>query len=310
MTILQLEPAHDDALQQLESFATVVWPDDLDAAEKYARSAAVHAIITRGTVEVRKALIDLCPDLKVIARVGIGLDNIDVDYAADRGVMVTNAPGGSTLAAAEHTILLMSALCRGLLPIANAVKAGDWAARNNYHGDDLADKSLGIVGMGAIGQRVSKLADAFDMKVSFWNRSAKDLPYPQIPLDKLLSESDVVALTIALTPATRGLIGSKEIATMKPGVLLVNTARGAVVDQEALVVALRSGQVGGYAADVLVEEPPRPDEPLLQFDNVVLTSHVATLTESTYRRTSLRVIGNVIALLKGEAIAAGDIANR
>ena len=309
MTILLLETIHPEAQRRLEAVGRVLQVEAPDEVERVVRAEPVHAIITRGRGQVRRPLIEAAAPLRVVARVGVGLDNIDVEAATAHGVMVVNAPGSTTIATAEHALLLMLALVRKLVPTVNAVTAGDWASRRHYQGDELSDKTLGIVGMGAIGQRVAMLAEAFGMRVVYWSRTPKAISYPFVPLPTLLAEADVVSLHVALTPETRHLLGRDELAAMKPGAVLVNTARGAVIDQEALRVALAEGSLAGFAADVLEPEPPDPVDPLLGYENVIITPHTAALTGTTFRKMCLRTVGNVLAALQGESVEAGCIAN-
>ncbi|NOT31094.1 MAG: phosphoglycerate dehydrogenase, partial [Planctomycetes bacterium] len=214
------------------------------------------------------------------------------------------APGANTNTVAEHTLALMLDLARGITRGARAVAAGRWEERAHYRGDELAGLSLVIVGFGSIGQRVATLAAAFGMHVRVAAHPARPDapgPYPRLPLHELLASADVVTLHVPLTPATRSLLGAAELACMKPGALLVNTARGALIDMPALRSALACGALGGFAADVLDVEPPRPDDPLLTADNVLLTPHVASLTAATYRTLCLVTAENVVRVLRGEA---------
>jgi D-3-phosphoglycerate dehydrogenase len=309
MTILLLEPLHPEAHRRLAALGRVVLAEADAEAEQAARTEPVEAIITRGRGRVQRPLIEACPALKVVARVGVGLDNVDVEAATERGVMVLNAPGSTTIATAEHAMMLMIALGRQLLPAARAVQAGHWAYRRDYSGDELADKTLGIVGMGAIGQRVAHLAEAFGMRVVYWSRTEKAVPYPWRSLPHLLAEADVVSIHVALTPETRHLLGRDELAAMKPGALLINTARGAVIDQDALLAALDNGPLGGFAADVLAQEPPDAADPLLRHENVLLTPHTAALTANTFRKMNLRTIANVVAVLRDEPVEAACVVN-
>jgi D-3-phosphoglycerate dehydrogenase len=309
MTVLLLEPIHEEALERLSSEFTVRLVEDPDEAASLARREDLHAIITRGKGQVRRPLIEACPRLRVIARVGVGLDNIDVEAASEHGVRVINAPGSTTRAVAEHTVLLMLCLVRQLYPLAGAVKAGNWSYRRTYLGEELSGKTLGLVGLGAIGERVAELASRFGMDVAYWSRSEKAVPYPRLALDELLATADIVSLHVALTPATRHLLDRSRLALLKPGALLVNTARGRVVDQDALIEALREGRIGGFASDVLDPEPPAADDPLIQLDNVLITPHTAALTASTFRDMSLRTISNVISALRGEPVEAGCLYN-
>lgn len=309
MNILLLETLHPDAEERLAQGGRLILAEQAEEAAAVAAREPVHAILTRGRGQVRRPLLQACPQLRVVARAGVGLDNVDVAAATDLGVPVVNAPGSTTVAVAEQTLLLMSALVRGLYASAHAVKQGDWEARRQYAGDDLAGKRLGLVGMGQIAGRVARLAEAYQMEVAYWSRSAKDVPYARLPLDQLLATSDVVSVHVALTPDTHRLIGRRELAAMKRGAYLVNTARGAVVDQAAVLEALRAEQLAGFGADVLDPEPPHPGEPLLSHPRSLITPHTSALTGSTYRSMCLRTAGNVLALLRGEAVEAGCIAN-
>lgn len=305
--ILLLEPIHPDARALLADFGRPL--DAGDGALRLAREAPIAAILTRGRGRVTADLMDACPHLQVIARVGVGLDNIDVDAATARGIPVVNAPGSTTQAVAEQTLLLTLGLARRLVDLATAVKAGRWEIRAGYTGIELFEQTFGIIGMGDIGQRVAALASAFGMDVRYWSRTEKDVPYLYRPLETLLGESDVLSLHVALTPSTRHLIDADILQQMKPGALLINTARGAIVDGTALLDALDRGHLGGYGTDVWDPEPPPPDDPLLRHERVLAVPHVAAMTEATFRRMGLRTARNVQAILHGKPPEPGCIFN-
>jgi phosphoglycerate dehydrogenase-like enzyme len=208
---------------------------------------------------------------------------------------------------AEHTVLLMLALARRLRPLANAVAEGNWAVRNGYTGIELAGKHLGVVGMGSIGRRVAELASALGMKVSYWSRQSQDQRFQALSLEALLRQADVVSLHLALTPQTYHLIGRPELALLKPSALLINTARGAIIDQTALCEALEAGLLGGFAADVLAVEPPDPHDRLLQSEKTLMTPHAAALTDTTYRTICVRTASNILAILRGESPEATSV---
>lgn len=300
--ILLLESLHPEAEALLASAGPVLRAADPN--EPPAELSAVRAILTRGRGRIPEALLARCPALVVIARAGAGLDNLDTAAAARRGIAVIHAPGANTNTVAEHTLALMLDLVRGVTRTARAVAAGRWEERAHYHGDELAGLTLGIVGFGSIGQRVATLAAAFGMQVlvaAHPSRPDAPSPYPRRPLRELLAAADIVTLHVPLTPATRDLLGAAELACMKRGARLVNTARGALVDMSALRAALASGALGGFAADVLDAEPPRPDDALLTAENVLLTPHVASLTAATYRALCCSTAENVVRVLRGEA---------
>jgi phosphoglycerate dehydrogenase-like enzyme len=298
MTILLLEPIHEEARALLEDFHRVA---AFEEPEREAPPAEdIVAILTRGRGRVSRGLMEGCPELRVVARCGVGLDNVDLDAARERSIPVVYAPGSTTDTVAEHTLMLMLALSRRLCALSGAVADGRWEARAGYDGTELKGKKLGVVGLGAIGRRVAALAEAFGMHIRYSNRSAREVPYERLALEELLKESDVVSIHLRLTERTRHLMGGRELALTKPGALLINTSRGAVIDQCALAAALQEGRLGGFAADVLEEEPPDPSMELLKSERVLITPHVAALTEETYREMCVRTAKNVLAVLRGE----------
>jgi D-3-phosphoglycerate dehydrogenase len=318
--ILLLESLHAEAEALLAAEGTLVRAADPNAPPE--DLSLVRAILTRGRGRIPEALIARCPALRVVARAGAGLDNLDTAAAARRGIPVIFAPGANTNTVAEHTLALTLDLARGITRGARAVAAGRWEERARYEGDEVGGLTLGIVGFGSIGKRVASLATAFGMRVIVAQHTSAPAAGPAAEstgsatssdggaaepgplrrsLPELLALSDVVTLHVPLTAATKGLLGAAELASMRPGALLINTARGALIDMPALRVALASGHLGGFAADVLDVEPPASDEPLLALDNVILTPHVASLTAATYRALCVSTAGNVVRVLRGEA---------
>ena len=221
----------------------------------------VRMILTRGRGQITAATLAEFPGLAVVGRCGAGLDNIDVAAAEERGIAVVNAPGATTAAVAEHAVLLMLGLARRIAALDAAVKDGNWTVRDGYLGAELRGKRLGVVGLGAIGRRVAALGQAFDMDVAYWSPSSRDEALVRIELDELLGAADIVQLCVALTPETRGLLDTQRLALMKPTALVVNTARGALVDHDALIAAVCDGCLGGYATDVWDPEPPSRRRP-------------------------------------------------
>ena len=311
---LLLETIDEAAHAELADEWTTTLAPTPDAELDDSDIADVDAIITRGRGQVTSQLIDRCPKLRVIGRCGVGLDNVDVDAATAAGVAVINAPGGSTVTTAEHTIMLMLALTRQLYPQVAAVKSDDWAIRERVSSDECAGKTLGVVGLGAIGSRVAELSAALGMDVIAYNRTNRNQSegrssVRRLPLAELLAQSHIVSLHVASTPETRGLIGRAELAAMKPGALLVNAARGALVDVDALLEALDSGRLAGYAADGVDPEPPVVGDRLIHHPRTIITPHSAALTASTYRRLCLRTVRNVLGYLSGSHYEADSIFN-
>lgn len=296
--IVLLETVHDDARRILEDADEVVLtrdPSDIDAEID---RADVRAVVTRGRGRIDENLLRSLPRAAVVGRCGAGLDNIDVPAAAEQGVVVVHAPGSTTAAVAEHAVMLMLALARRLTDLVEAVRADRWEHRDGYLGTELRGKRLGIIGLGAIGARVAEIGRCLDMEVVCATSRTDDVTIPRLALEELLVTSDVVQVCTALTPRTTALLGPAEFTLMPPHALLVNTARGAIVDHAALAAALEEGLLSGYAADVWHEEPPLGSG-LLADERVLVTPHVAALTDTTYREICVRTATAVSAVLDG-----------
>ena len=301
MSILLLESIHSDAQALLEEHFAIrsagpdaSVPDSIDPN-------SIQAIVTRGRGQITQQVIQACANLKVIARCGAGLDNLDLQAAAQADIPVVYAPGKTSFAVAEHTILLMLALARQLLMLTREVSKGNWAVRSGYEGMELRGKSLGLIGLGAIGRTVATLGQAFGMHVQYWSRSPKPVAYPYLALEDILRQSDFVSLHTALTPETRHFISSKQLELLKPHAYLVNTARGALVEETALIEALENEQLAGYATDLLETDPPESNHPFLSHPKILVTPHSAVLTDHTYRDICVSTARNVSAVLRGKA---------
>ncbi|RKQ88774.1 phosphoglycerate dehydrogenase [Brockia lithotrophica] len=269
--------------------------DDPDALVRALRDA--DALIVRSRTKVTRDLLDLAPRLKVVGRAGVGVDNIDVDAATERGVLVLNAPNGNTIAAAEHAFALLLALARRIPEAHASVKAGRWE-RQRFIGFELMGKTLGVVGLGRIGSEVAKRARAFGMEVLGYDpylpeSRARSLGIEPVSLEELFRRADIITLHTPLTEETRNLIRRETLALMKDGVILVNAARGGLIDEDALVEAVRSGKVAGVALDVFAEEPPKNAE-LLALERAVFTPHLGASTveaqENVARDTSIAIL--------------------
>ncbi|MCX8165244.1 MAG: glyoxylate reductase [Acidilobaceae archaeon] len=248
--------------------------------------------------------------LRIVAQYAVGFDNIDVKCATEHGIYVTNTPGVLTEATAEHTWALILAVARRVVEADHFVRWGEWWRLSTaWHplmllGTELEGKTLGIVGLGRIGSRVAEIAKAFRMRVLYYDVERRKeleekLGIEYKELDELLAVSDIVTLHTPLTPETRGLIGEERLRRMKRTALLINTARGAVVDTNALVKALREGWIAGAALDVFEREPLEPNHPLTALKNVVLTPHIASATRETRMRMAELVAENLIAFYEG-----------
>jgi len=260
------------------------------------------ALIVRSQVQVDGPAIAAGTRLKVVGRAGVGVDNIDVDAATRAGIAVVNAPTANTLAAAEHTLALVLALARRVAAADASVRRAEWR-RADFMGTELGGKTLGIVGLGRVGLAVADRARAFAMNLLGSDplvsaEVAATYGVRLVDVDELLAESDVVTLHVPLVAGTRGLLDAARLGRMKRGALLVNVARGGVVDENALADALISGRLGGAAIDVF-EHEPLGDSPLLKAPNTVLTPHLGASTAEAQARASLEVVQGVLDVLAG-----------
>ena len=278
---------------------------NLDRAVLVARVGEFDALVVRSATRVDRELLEAGRHLKVVGRAGVGVDNIDVEEATRRGVVVVNTPEANTLAVAEHTLALMLALARHI-PRAHhhlAVERG-WN-RQRFMGVQLSGKTLGLVGLGRIGSEVARRARAFGMTVLAYDpyvgpERAAALGVQVVPLAELLASSDFVSIHCPLTPRTRHLLGEAELARMKPGSYLINCARGGIVDEAALAAALRSGRLAGAALDVFEQEPPR-ESPLWEVaDRLVVTPHLGASTHEAQTDAAVQVAEDVLRVLRGE----------
>jgi D-3-phosphoglycerate dehydrogenase / 2-oxoglutarate reductase len=310
--VLFLETIADDALEILKSDENIqiftAYSDEPLA--KILSENTIHAVITRGKGQVNKALMEACPQLQVAARCGVGLDNVDVKEATLRKIKVVNTPGANASTIAEHTLSLMLMLQRNLYQSINEVKTGNWEARSRFQGDELNGKTLGILGMGNIGKKVAKLADAFGMKVLYWSRTRTKNKYKFASFEAILKKSDIISIHLPYLPETHHLIDEKAFSMMKPHVLLINTARGTIIDQAILYKKLENKDIAGFGADVLAAEPPASNDPLLTHPKALITAHVGSLTATTYTKMCISTVQNVLAILAGKEPQVESVFNR
>ncbi len=292
-------------LDRLRELGRVVLYDTLPANDeellKRAQDAAV-IINSRGTVHWRKPVLDQLPKLKMIATCSIGVDCIDLDAARERGVVVSNIPGRTAPVVAEHALALLLATARRLAFRTSELKVGRWVQRFDT---TLYGKTLGVIGTGNIGCAMIRLARGIGMDVIAWSfhpdkKKAEQLGFRYVDRDELLKTSDAISLHVKLTDDSRGMIGRRELSLLKPGCLLVNTARGALVETAALVDALNSGHLGGAGLDVFDIEPLPADSPILNCEQVVLTPHSADQTPEGVDILNGGAVDNAIAYLKGQ----------
>jgi D-3-phosphoglycerate dehydrogenase len=263
--------------------------------------APYHALVVRSSTRVTREVIERAEALRVIGRAGVGVDNIDLEAATRRGIVVMNSPLGNSVTTAEHALSMLMALARHI-PAANAaVKAGRWE-RGKFTGVEVSNKTLGVIGLGNIGRIVAERAQGLKMKVIGYDpiltaEAAARIGVEMVSLEQLYRRADFITVHAPLTKDTRGLVGAAAFAVMKPGVRIINCARGGIVDEQALCEALRSGKVAGAALDVFVEEPPPKDHPLLRFDNVIATPHLGAATDEAQIQVSIDIAQQIAEFL-------------
>jgi phosphoglycerate dehydrogenase-like enzyme len=300
MHVLLLETIENESFELLKNEKDIqlhlAW-EGMPAADILEK---IDAVITRGIGQVNRALYDACPNMKVGARCGVGLDNVDVAEASKRGIKVINAPGSNASTVAEHTISLMLTIQRNLFEALSAVKNGQWASRSTFKSDELNGKTLGIIGLGNIGLKVANIAAAFGMKVIYWSPSNKEVPYLLVDKETLFRSADIISLHLPLNEETKDIIDEEVFNKMNQGAILINTARGALVNRDALLSALDTGKLAGYGADVPFSPPPTADDALISHPKSFITAHVSSLTATTYKNMCLSTVKNVLAVLHGQ----------
>jgi D-3-phosphoglycerate dehydrogenase len=306
MRVLVTEPLSDRGLDLLREEHDVDVRTELAAGGLAEAVAGYDALVVRSQTKVDAAVVEAGTNLKVIARAGIGLDNVDVEAATRRGVMVVNAPQSNILSAAEHTIALLLALARNVPQADATLRSGEWN-RERLQGVELHGKTLGIVGLGRVGTMVAQRALAFGMRLIAFDpyvsrERARELSIELMPdLGALLVQSDFVTVHLPRTAETEGLIGRRELGLMKEGARIVNTARGGIVDEDALADALRDGRLGGAALDVFSEEPVT-EHPLFELSNTVVTPHLGAATREAQDKAGAAIAEMVRLALRGEFV--------
>jgi len=303
MKILVADPIAEEGIQSLRNYAQVDVKTKLEFEQLKAIIGDYDALIVRSQTKVGAEVIESGKKLKVIGRAGVGIDNIDVDAATKNGIVVVNAPTGNIIAAAEHTIALMLALARNVPQADGQLKSGKWQ-REKLVGTEIRNKTLGIIGLGNVGSEVAKRVQAFEMRViahdPFVSKDyARNLEVDLVSLDQLLREADFVTLHVPLTAATKKLIGSKKLAKLKPTARIINCARGGLIDEEALIKALKAGKLAGAAFDVFDHEPVT-DSPLFKEDKIIVTPHLGASTIEAQTSVAKDVAAEVLAVLQGQ----------
>lgn len=303
MKILVCDSIHEEGIERLRRAGFEVDVNPMITSEQLAKIVSnYNVLVVRSRTKVTKEVIEAGRRLRVIGRAGAGLDNIDVEAAKQRGITVLSSPEALAEAVAELTIGLIISLARSIPLADRTLKGGNWI-KKELVGWQLEGKTLGIIGLGNVGERVARMAKALGMNILITKRTPpslgllKELEAKFVPLRELLQRSDVITLHVPLTSETQHMIGAKEFQLMKKGAFLVNTSRGAVVDEKTLLAALKSGKLGGAALDVYEVEPPR-DLELIKLPNVVCTAHIGAQTKEAQSAVASIIAEKVINSLR------------
>lgn len=307
MKVLVADGVSQKGIDILSKDFEIVVKDKLSAEELMEMIPQFDGLIVRSASKVTREVFQAAKRLKVVGRAGVGVDNIDIAAATEKGVIVLNAPEGNTIAATEHTVAMMLAMARHI-PVANeTLQKGEWN-RKKYVGVELRGKTLGVIGLGRIGSGVAKRASAFDMEIigydPYLNEDrAKAMGIELMSLDEIYAKADFITVHMPLTKETKGMINKETMARMKKGVRLINCARGGIIHEADLAEAIKSGIVAGAAIDVFESEPLGADHPLLGLEPVVLTPHLGASTVEAQVGVSVDVAYGVAAALRGEPVS-------
>jgi len=304
-SVLVSDPVSEEGVKILEEVAHVDLRPGLPHEELINIIGEYDALLVRSGTQVTGEVLEAGKRLKVVGRAGVGVDNIEVEKATEKGVMVINAPEANTISTAEHAMALMLALARNIPPATNSLKSGQWQ-RSKFVGMELYKKTLGIFGLGRVGGEVAKRARAFGMNILGYDpyisadRAAKLGVTPATP-DEIFEKADFITLHVPKAASTQKMIGAEELSRMKDGVRIVNCARGGLIDEKALYDAIVSGRVAGAALDVFEKEPPG-DNPLLELEQVITTPHLGASTQEAQINVAVQVAEQIVHVLKGEPV--------
>lgn len=298
MKVLICDKTENEYIEQMRAAGlTVDVQDTITPEDLFKVLPGYEGMVVRSRTKVRKDLIDVCPNLKVIVRGGAGLDTIDHEYAKSKGIAVMNTPLANSASVAELTIGFMLMMARSLYFASATMKAEKWD-KKSFNGDEIGGKTLGLLGVGNIGKEVARRASAMDMTVIAYDPYVKEIAGVKlVTLDELLAQSDYISLHLPKTKETANMIGAEQFAKMKKGVRIVNAARGGIIDDNALYDALTSGKVAGAALDVYAEEPPA-DWKVVKLDNVIAAPHIGASTKEAQARVGAEVAQKLIEFAK------------
>ena len=303
--ILVSDPIDPQGIEMLRAVGDVDVKLGLDPKDLLAIIGEYDALVVRSETKATAEVIEASHKLQVIGRAGVGVDNIDLEAATQKGIAVVNAPTGNTVAAAEHTIALMMALARNIPQANESLRRGEWK-RSAFMGIEVRNKVLGIIGLGKVGTEVARRAGGLQMQVHAYDpfvspEQARLLGIELVGLDQIFRNSDFICLHTPLTEATRGLVNDEKIALMKPTARILNAARGELVDEAALFRAVEEGRIAGAALDVFSQEPLPKDNPLLKNSKIIVTPHLGASTEEAQAEVAKEVAEQVISVLQGQS---------
>lgn len=304
MKVLIADQINEKGIDELKDIAEVIVQTDITPEELVNNIADFDAIVVRSRTKVTSEVIEASRKLKIIARAGVGVDNVDVKAATEKGIMVVNAPQSTSITVAEHTLGVILSLARKISIADKSVKGGKWE-KSKFMGRELSGKTLGVIGMGRIGSQVVSRCKAFNMEVLvndpyITEEVASRLGAEVVDRETLFKNADVITIHVPLTPETKHSIGEKEFHMMKEDAFIINCARGGIINEEDLYHALKDGKIGGAGLDVFETEPPK-DNPLLSLDNLVATPHIGASTKEAQRDAAIIVAREIIKVLSGNS---------
>jgi len=304
--VLLNKEIHPQAMNFLKRYFDILIADNPSEEALLKKCAEASAIITRTSSYINKKIIEASPKLKVISKTGVGVDNIDVSTATEKGILVCNVPGVNSVSVAEHTVALILAVAKDLLIMDKAVRKGEWNKRYSLRATELSQKKLGIIGFGSIGRKVATICQSFQMKILVYDPYLISSTIGKLSIDlinsleELFKKSDIISIHVPYNGKTHHLVNSSLLKMAKEGVILVNTSRGQIIDEKALFEALKDRPLSAAGLDVFEEEPVNISNPLLTLENVIFSPHSAALTKECSARIAVEAAKAVIDVLNGK----------
>lgn len=304
--ILLNKEIHPQAMNFLKQHFDILIANNPSEEALLKNCAEVSAIITRTSSYINKKIIEASPKLRVISKTGVGVDNIDVSTATEKGILVCNVPGVNSVSVAEHTVALILAISKDLLMMDKAVRKGEWGKRYSLTSVELKQKTLGIIGFGSIGKKVATICQSFEMKILVYDPYLVSSNVDKLSIDlvnnleELFQKSDIISIHVPYNKKTHHLINNSLLRKAKKGAILINTSRGQIINEKALFEALKDGPLSAAGLDVFEEEPVNISNPLITLENVILTPHSAALTKECSARIAVEAARAVIDVLNGK----------